>query len=333
MILVSLSSLANFHGEKENFDYMNGDYLAINDWDKVEWDKVNFNNKEVYNIPKFYKNLPASYYGRLDYKAVDYVLIDHAKVDGNKYLNDLGCNGCALDKGNQLILFSEERVTHPNGEFISIPGNYPKGSMMKATEKGFVITLPEGIDKLIMPSTDSATLEVKSKQLTVTAGESKVAVNGDIGYKNGEFVIGQQDLIMHVLSDDAAFKIGDIQLIYKNGMFLPIEGFLSGASKQLGTTYIIGRNADVIRITAAEEYTKIDEIKGKVNIIFYVKPVSKKIESKFPFVFINAGDISIEENEYFGIVSREEFERAKNKKTLLYKIVEDYKRERSAYTR
>ncbi len=74
----------------------------------------------------------------------------------------------------------------------------------------------------------------------------------------------------------------------------------------------------------------IDEIKGNANIIFYVKPVSKKIESRLPFVFINAGDVSIEENEYFGIVSREEFERAKNKKTLLHKIVEDYRRERSS---
>ena len=95
------------------------------------------------------------------------------------------------------------------------------------------------------------------------------------------------------------------------------------------------REGDVLLVKDPDIISEktIEEIKGNVNIIFYVKPVSKKIESKLPFVFINAGDASIEENEYFGIVSREEFERAKNKKTLLYKIVEDYKRERSAYTR
>ena len=74
----------------------------------------------------------------------------------------------------------------------------------------------------------------------------------------------------------------------------------------------------------------INEIKDKVNIIFYKKPISKKIESKLPFIFIDANNISIEENEYFGIVSKEEFERIKNKKSLLNKILEDYKKEKSA---
>ena len=72
----------------------------------------------------------------------------------------------------------------------------------------------------------------------------------------------------------------------------------------------------------------IGEIKGKVSFILYKKPVSQKIEANFPFIFINANDISIEENEYFGIAGREDFEKIKSKKTLLSKIVEDYKRER-----
>lgn len=74
----------------------------------------------------------------------------------------------------------------------------------------------------------------------------------------------------------------------------------------------------------------IGEIKDKVNIIFYKKPVSKKIESNLPFVFINANDVNIEENEYFGVLNREEFEKVKDKKTLFHKIVEDYKKERLA---
>lgn len=72
----------------------------------------------------------------------------------------------------------------------------------------------------------------------------------------------------------------------------------------------------------------VDEIKDKVNSIFYKKPISRKIESKLPFVFINANDVNIEENEYFGILNKEEFEKVKNKKTLFDKIVEDYKKER-----
>jgi predicted RNase H-like nuclease (RuvC/YqgF family) len=74
----------------------------------------------------------------------------------------------------------------------------------------------------------------------------------------------------------------------------------------------------------------IDEIKNKVNIIFYKKPVSKKIASKLPFIFINANNINLEEDHYFGILNKEEFNKIKNKKELLDKIVDDYKKERSA---
>jgi len=74
----------------------------------------------------------------------------------------------------------------------------------------------------------------------------------------------------------------------------------------------------------------IKELKGKVNIILYKKPISKKIESKLPFIFIDAHTLNIEENKYFGISDKAEFEKIKNKKELLYKIVKDYKKERSA---
>ena len=74
----------------------------------------------------------------------------------------------------------------------------------------------------------------------------------------------------------------------------------------------------------------IKEIKGKVEVIFYKKPISKKVESRLPFVFISANQVDIEENEYFGILDKKEFENVKNKEELLHKIVKDYKKERSA---
>ncbi|MBU0628223.1 MAG: DUF460 domain-containing protein [Nanoarchaeota archaeon] len=73
----------------------------------------------------------------------------------------------------------------------------------------------------------------------------------------------------------------------------------------------------------------ISEIKDKVHVILYKKPVSKKIESRLPFIFINSAEVKIEENEYFGIADRADFEKMKNKKSLLHKIVEDYRSERS----
>ena len=73
----------------------------------------------------------------------------------------------------------------------------------------------------------------------------------------------------------------------------------------------------------------IAEIKDKVTSILYRKPVSKKIESKLPFVFIDANKLSIEENHYFGIINKEEFDKIKNKNNILHKIIEDYKKERA----
>lgn len=74
----------------------------------------------------------------------------------------------------------------------------------------------------------------------------------------------------------------------------------------------------------------IREIKGKVEVIFYKKPISKKVESRLPFVFISANQLDIEENEYFGILDKKEFEKVKDKEELLHKIVKDYKKERLA---
>jgi len=93
------------------------------------------------------------------------------------------------------------------------------------------------------------------------------------------------------------------------------------------------REGDVLLIKDPDIVSEktINEIKGKVNIIFYRKPVSKKIEAKLPFVFMDANNIGIEENEYFGIINREEFDRIKNKKSLLNKIVDDYRKEKELF--
>ena len=92
------------------------------------------------------------------------------------------------------------------------------------------------------------------------------------------------------------------------------------------------KQGDILLVKDPDIFSEkaIDELKGKVDIIFYKKPVSKKVESKLPFVFISANDINIEENEYFGILGMREFEKVKGKKSFLHKIVEDYKKERSA---
>jgi len=73
----------------------------------------------------------------------------------------------------------------------------------------------------------------------------------------------------------------------------------------------------------------INELRNKVQIILYRKPISNKVEARLPFVFIDSNMLNIDENGYFAIIDNEEFARIKNKRNILDKIVEDYKRERA----
>ncbi len=90
------------------------------------------------------------------------------------------------------------------------------------------------------------------------------------------------------------------------------------------------REGDVLLVKDSDIVSEraIDAIKGKVEIVFYRKPISRKVESKLPFIFIDANKVNIEENEYFGVIDKGEFDKVKNKKTLLHKIVDDYRTER-----
>ena len=65
------------------------------------------------------------------------------------------------------------------------------------------------------------------------------------------------------------------------------------------------KNGDVLLVKDPDITSEktIEELKGKVEIIFYKKPISKKIESKLPFIFINANKVKIEEDRYFGILN------------------------------
>ena len=71
------------------------------------------------------------------------------------------------------------------------------------------------------------------------------------------------------------------------------------------------------------------EIKGKVEVIFYKKPVSKKIEGRLPFIFLNSKEARLEEDHYFAIVEKVVLERLRSKASVLRKVIEDYRRERS----
>ena len=69
-------------------------------------------------------------------------------------------------------------------------------------------------------------------------------------------------------------------------------------------------------------------LKDKIFVVIYKKQITKKTENSMPFVFVNAKNLKIEEDKYFGFVEKKQFEIEKNKVDWIKKIVDDYKKEK-----
>lgn len=72
----------------------------------------------------------------------------------------------------------------------------------------------------------------------------------------------------------------------------------------------------------------VEFLKSKIFLIVHKKPISKKIENNLPFIFMNAKNIKIDEEKYFGFAEKKHFDAEKGKIDWVSKIVEDYKKEK-----
>ena len=72
----------------------------------------------------------------------------------------------------------------------------------------------------------------------------------------------------------------------------------------------------------------IDLLRGRIFVIVHKNPISKKTENSMPFVFINAKNLEIDEDKYFGFVDKKHFEMEKSKVNWVKKIIDDYKQEK-----
>ena len=180
-------------------NYKNQNFLETSDatrWDvsKVDWsNQAIFNNpsvyqrKDIYKIPQvyknpsFYKNLPDDKYGSLDYKQVEYDKIDdHRKIDGNKYLKDLGCTNCriavrlpsckdskstnclpnnGLEKGT--LEYSNKGISHKNGYYVSVSKS---DAWIEANPQVLAVTFPPK-KQLNIPKTDSFILQATNNEI------------------------------------------------------------------------------------------------------------------------------------------------------------------------
>jgi len=69
-------------------------------------------------------------------------------------------------------------------------------------------------------------------------------------------------------------------------------------------------------------------LKEKVFIIVHNKPISKKLEMEVPFLFIDAANLRIEDDKYFGFVEKRHFEAEKDRAGWAMKMVEEYQNEK-----
>lgn len=72
----------------------------------------------------------------------------------------------------------------------------------------------------------------------------------------------------------------------------------------------------------------IGKIKNNIFVIVHKKPLSAKIANSLPFVFINAKNLSINEDKYFGFVYKKNFEIEKDKSGWVNKVINDYRHEK-----
>jgi len=90
------------------------------------------------------------------------------------------------------------------------------------------------------------------------------------------------------------------------------------------------RPGDILLVDDADEHSEqgIAMLKDKIGTIV-AKKASRGTIARLPFIVLNAGSMKLRENQHFGFIGKKEFEREKNSKEVLKKIVEDYRKERS----
>lgn len=165
-------------------------------YDLVDWYKVDFNRKELYLQQAFFDNLPDNQWSAVSYKLIDdYTLIqDHRKIDGDKYVRDLGCRECDLtfrepEKG--LITYSKQGIRHATGDHVSSPGTYPLATSFYVTDRGINVKVErtEGFPSFIFPAGDAFYYNSDLRSDRITYGTAQFTVRN--GYDWLRFIDGK----------------------------------------------------------------------------------------------------------------------------------------------
>lgn len=210
--IILLILLLNMVNAQEKDPYKDENFLIASDATTWDTSKIPLGNPIVYSNPSiynrndiysvasvytyrdFFQNLPDDKYKLLDYKKVNYDLIsNHNKIDSSKYLKDLGCSACSFDRGNQNIKFSENGISHSSGDFVSIPGSYPTGTLFVAKADRIEIIMPKGVTQIDIPNSDKVTINTQDRLITISDGTK---LSGKLSYRNGQPYIRGDDFVI-----------------------------------------------------------------------------------------------------------------------------------------
>ncbi len=73
----------------------------------------------------------------------------------------------------------------------------------------------------------------------------------------------------------------------------------------------------------------IDELRKVVSIIIHKMPISERVRTMLPFIFIDANKLQIKENDHVAIVPKRQLDGLKSAKRQFHRIIEEYQKERS----
>ncbi len=90
------------------------------------------------------------------------------------------------------------------------------------------------------------------------------------------------------------------------------------------------RKNDILLVENPNVYSEkvVDQLKKDIYIVVHGEQIVKTTADNLPFVFIDARELELDENKYFGFVDKNQFNQKKEKLNWMKKVIMDYKREK-----
>lgn len=207
-----------------------------------------------------------------------------------------------------------------------------KEDFFKLDEKAVVL---EQENKLLRSQNDNLKNEIKNIKRLLENRNPKAKQDIKISE-----IIKQKDLRLNFLDYTSRKKDSEINLL-KEEIFR-LSRFLSELNKNimlkklknLGSSEFENKKAqlnikegDILlvenpNIISQDVYEKI---KDKISIIVYKEKPSNKIKENCNFIFLDSKNLSIEENQYFAVTDKDNFQKNIEKTDILKRVIKEYK--------